>query len=217
MKVKAMYGAGNVSLGCLDNASFRVFTSVGHVHKMQVSLAEAQPDMQTESILLAEVETSVAKDLIPSQSLPIAADPHSHDPLQGTFREHSGNVQGTSRERSGNVQGTLRERSGNIQGTFKERSGNIHSSGDDAVVDSDDEVKLSALSRVTDLPKGGDSLAGGGDSRAGEATTSLLDEGRRILLNLFVRVTEPLYNPKSPKEVLSNHLNISQLIITQRV
>jgi hypothetical protein len=35
--------------------------------------------------------------------------------IQGTFREHSGNIQKTFREHSGNVQGTFRERSGNIE------------------------------------------------------------------------------------------------------
>ena len=38
--------------------------------------------------------------------------------LEGTFREHSGNIQGTFREHLGNIQGTFREHSGNIQGTF---------------------------------------------------------------------------------------------------
>eukprot|EP00959_Pyramimonas_sp_CCMP1952_P043133 902388-Pyramimonas_sp.AAC.1 len=38
--------------------------------------------------------------------------------IQGTFREHSGNIRG---EHSGNIRGTFREHSGNIQGTFKEQ------------------------------------------------------------------------------------------------
>jgi hypothetical protein len=65
--------------------------------------------------------------------------------LQGTFREHSGNIQGTfryclgftlgpflqglfCRERSGKIQELFIEHSGNIQGTFRfftEHSGNI--------------------------------------------------------------------------------------------
>jgi hypothetical protein len=36
--------------------------------------------------------------------------------IQGTFREHSGNIQGTFREHSGNLQGTFREHSRDIQG-----------------------------------------------------------------------------------------------------
>ena len=40
-------------------------------------------------------------------------DPHL---IQGTFREHSGNIQGTFRADSGNIQGTFRADSGNIQG-----------------------------------------------------------------------------------------------------
>jgi hypothetical protein len=55
--------------------------------------------------------------------------------IQGTFREHSGNIQGTSvstatvaavlREHSGNIQGTFREHSANMQGTCTEHSWNI--------------------------------------------------------------------------------------------
>jgi hypothetical protein len=72
--------------------------------------------------------------------------------VQGTFREHSGNIHGkelkkstkkkqeTCREHSGNIrehsggegklinkknQGTFGERLGNVQGTFREHSGNI--------------------------------------------------------------------------------------------
>jgi hypothetical protein len=40
--------------------------------------------------------------------------------IQGTFREHSGNIQ-----HSGNMQGTCREHARNIQGTCREHSGNI--------------------------------------------------------------------------------------------
>ena len=43
--------------------------------------------------------------------------------VQGTFREHSGNIQGTFSEHSGNTQGTFREHSVNTQGTLRERSG----------------------------------------------------------------------------------------------
>jgi hypothetical protein len=35
--------------------------------------------------------------------------------MQGTCREHAGNIQETFREHSGNIQGTFREHSGNIQ------------------------------------------------------------------------------------------------------
>jgi hypothetical protein len=34
--------------------------------------------------------------------------------IQGTFREHSGNLQGTFWEHSGNIQGTFREHSRNV-------------------------------------------------------------------------------------------------------
>jgi hypothetical protein len=44
--------------------------------------------------------------------------------MQGTYKEHSGNIQGTFREHSGNIQGTW-EHTRNIQGTFREHSGNI--------------------------------------------------------------------------------------------
>ena len=44
---------------------------------------------------------------------------------QCTFREHSGNTQCTFSVHSGSIQGTLREHSGSIQGTFREHSGNI--------------------------------------------------------------------------------------------
>eukprot|EP00976_Prorocentrum_cordatum_P117659 1196343-Prorocentrum_minimum.AAC.1 len=39
--------------------------------------------------------------------------------IQGTFREHSGNIQGAFREHPGNIQGTFREYPGNIQGIFR--------------------------------------------------------------------------------------------------
>ena len=49
--------------------------------------------------------------------------------MQGTCREHagnmqeySGNIQWTFREYAGNIQGTFREHSVNIQGTFREHS-----------------------------------------------------------------------------------------------
>jgi hypothetical protein len=42
--------------------------------------------------------------------------------IQGTFKEHTGNIQGTF-SHSGNIQGTFREHSGNIQETLRENWG----------------------------------------------------------------------------------------------
>jgi pheromone shutdown protein TraB len=63
------------------------------------------------------------RDLYLVHSLQQAAK--KHKVIQGTFREHSGNIQGTFREHSGNIQRTFRERSGNIQRTCSEHSANI--------------------------------------------------------------------------------------------
>jgi hypothetical protein len=42
--------------------------------------------------------------------------------MQGTCREHAGNMQGTCREHAGNMQGTSREHAGNMQGTCREHA-----------------------------------------------------------------------------------------------
>jgi hypothetical protein len=79
-----------------------------------------------------------------SSSLSVAANSYTGN-IQGTFREHLGNIQGTfsafsrmdvpslssssfsvaANSYTGNIQGTFRAHSGHIQGTFREHSGNI--------------------------------------------------------------------------------------------
>jgi hypothetical protein len=45
--------------------------------------------------------------------------------MQGTCREHAGNMKGTCREHAGNMQGTCREHAGDMQGTCREDAGNV--------------------------------------------------------------------------------------------